>query len=74
MRVGSPAAVILPDVKGVPAGQRFDEYVLMYRTTPDHQIAAYAIGIGLTEFVYSHHGTPAEVRMKLTEFHTNASQ
>jgi hypothetical protein len=65
--------VTFTDVKGVLAGRKFDAYVLMYRTNPDHQIAAYALGIGLTEYVYSHHGTPSEVHMKLSEFH-NAGQ
>ena len=72
--VESCQQVNFSDVKGLPAGRKFEAYVLMYRTNPDHQIATYVPGIGLTEYVYSHHGTPSEVHMKLTEFHANASQ
>jgi hypothetical protein len=72
--VESHDQVSLSDVKGVPAGRKFDAYVLMYRTNPDHQIVTFVPGVGLTEYVYSHHGTPSEVHMKLIEFHTNAGQ
>lgn len=72
--VESCQQVSFPDVKGVPAGRKFDAYGLMYRTNPDHQIVTFVPGIGLTEYVYSHHGTPSEVHMKLTEIHTDAGQ
>ena len=44
------------------------EYVLTYRTNPDHEIDTYVTGIGLTAFVYSHHGTVSEVNVKLVDF------
>ena len=44
------------------------EYVLTYRTNPDHEVDTYVPGIGLTAFVYSHHGTVSEVNVKLVDF------
>jgi hypothetical protein len=70
--VESVNQVNFSDVKGVPQDRNFDTCLLMYRTNPDHQIATYVPGIGLTEYVYSHHGTPSEVHMKLAEFHSTA--
>jgi len=64
----SEATTKLPGVRRIPAGP-FHSYTLTYRTNPDHQIVTYVPGIGLTEYSYSHHGTPSEVRMHLTEFH-----
>jgi len=34
-------------------------YTVVYRTLPDHQIVDYAPGLGLTRYVYGHHGTVA---------------
>lgn len=53
----------------LPGGPR-TEHVLTYRTLPDHQVATYVPGIGLTAYVYSHHGTVSDVDMKLVEFQT----
>jgi hypothetical protein len=64
--------VSLAGIKGVPQERPFTAYTLMFRTNPDHQIATYVPGIGLTSYVYSHHGTVSEVDMRLVEFHNAA--
>jgi hypothetical protein len=55
-------------IPGDPVRRPKTEYVLAFRTLPDHQIATYVPGIGLTAFEYSHHGTVSEVHMKLAQF------
>ena len=64
--------VTLGGVKGVPQDREFTEYVLAYRTNPDHEITTYVPGIGLTRYIYSHHGTVSEVDVRLVEFHGKA--
>jgi hypothetical protein len=44
-------------------------YHLGYRTMPDHQIVAFLPGLGITEYVYGHHGTTAEADARLVDFH-----
>jgi hypothetical protein len=61
-----PAA--LHRIAGISFDRPQPEYVIIYRTMPDHQIATYVPGIGLTAYVYSHHGTVSEVDMKLVKF------
>ena len=60
------------------AGVSFDkpqtEYVVICRTMPDHQIATYIPGVGLTHYVYSHHGTASDVDMKLVRFDSPGAQ
>lgn len=60
-------------IRGVPSARPRMEHTLIYRTNPDHQVAAWLPGIGLTAYVYSHHGTASEVNMKLVEFHVPGS-
>ncbi|HZU24315.1 MAG TPA: hypothetical protein VFA04_02265 [Bryobacteraceae bacterium] len=44
------------------------QYDLIYRTLPDHQIAIWVPGLGLTSYIYSHHGTASQVDIRLIEF------
>jgi hypothetical protein len=58
-----------PDgIRGALNIRPWTEYDLIYRTNPDHQVANYVPGIGLTTYMYSHHGTVSEVDVKLVEF------
>jgi hypothetical protein len=59
----------LKGIAGVSGAIPWTEYVLTFRTNPDHEIVTYAPGIGLTSYVYGHHGTVSEVNLKLVEFH-----
>jgi len=63
----------LAGIKGVAADVPRTEYVVAYRTLPDHQVATYVPGIGMTSYVYSHHGTVSEVNVKLVEFHAGTT-
>jgi len=40
-------------------------WTLMYRTNPDHQIVGIVPGLGITRYVYAHHGTVASVDVRL---------
>ena len=44
-------------------------YRLVYRTRPDHTFVDVVPGVGITRFIYGHHGTVAETDVKLVEFH-----
>lgn len=46
------------------------EFSCVYRTNPDHTIMNFVPGIGITGYVYVHHGTLSEADLKLIEFGT----
>ena len=48
-----------------PTGARVRHVTLEYRTQPDYQRIEYVPGVGITRFVYSHHGTVAEADVQL---------
>ncbi len=52
-------------IKGI-GKQRFH---LAYRTLPDHQFVDFVPGIGITRYVYGHHGTISNVDVELIAFH-----
>lgn len=56
-------------VKGAPAKEEQIIYTLAYRSAPDHQLVEFAPGVGITRYVYSHHGTVSEVDAKLVEYY-----
>ncbi len=56
-------------IHGVPEAGMRTQYELFFREVSDHQIATYVPGIGLTSYVYSHHGTKADTDVRLVEFH-----
>jgi hypothetical protein len=43
-------------------------YTLAYRTNPEHLLMDIAPGLGITRFIYEHHGTVAEVDVRLVSF------
>ncbi len=42
-------------------------YRVSHRTLPDHRILEYVSDVGMTSYVHAHHGTVAEVDVRLTE-------
>jgi hypothetical protein len=60
--------VALRDVAGVPSSGRFREYRLQYQSRPDHTIAHFVPGVGITRFQYVHHGTVSECDVRLIEY------
>ena len=61
--------VRLRSVKGVEAAGRVTQYRLAYRTVPDHTFVDFVPGIGITHYIYAHHGTVAEADLELVEYH-----
>ena len=57
-------------ISGITPAKPRMEYVLTYRTNPDHEVDTYVPGIGLTAYVYSHHGTVSDVNVRLVDFQT----
>ena len=55
---------------GKVAIQGTDEYQLIFRTNPDHEIMTLVPGVGITAWEYAHHGTTAEANLRLIEFRT----
>lgn len=53
-------ALLLPSAK---------EFLIRYWTNPDHSITGFVPGLGVTSFVYRHHGTVANCQAKLIEVH-----
>lgn len=47
----------------------YRQYELALRTRPDHEIDYLVSGIGITKWIYSHHGSVSDVDVHLVEFH-----
>jgi hypothetical protein len=58
----------LGQISGISPARPRMEFVLTYRTNPDHEVDTYVPGIGLTSYVYSHHGTVSDVNVNLVVF------
>jgi hypothetical protein len=70
-RVERPERVSLRGIKGSPRGEQI-EYSIAFLTNPEHTYISFVPGIGITGFLYGHHGTVSEVWLKLLEFHPNS--
>ncbi len=60
--------VALRGVRGLDGRGLRREYRLGYWTCPEHLLVYWSPGLGITRFVYSHHGTVAEVDVRLVAF------
>ncbi len=58
----------LSGIGGIPRREKVQKYTLVYRTMPDHQIVEFVPSVGITKYIYQHHGTVSEVDVRLTEF------
>ena len=54
-------------IKGLKVSGTFDRFTLNFRTVPDETIIEMVPGVGIVRYQYCHHGTPAELDMKLVE-------
>ena len=52
-----------------PSTEKMSQFLLSFRTRPDHTIIEFVPGIGITRYVYVHHGTVAEADVKLIEYY-----
>ena len=66
--VEAARCVHIPGVPGVDPKRRRHEYRIGFRTCPAHEIVYFVPGIGITRYVFSHHGTVAEADVRLIEF------
>src|SRR5216684_1367202 len=66
--VESSRLSILQGITGVSSRKR-PEFVIAYRTNPDHIRFTFVPEIGLTTYEYRHHGTVADTELRLVEFH-----
>ncbi|HMQ52081.1 MAG TPA: hypothetical protein PKE64_02035 [Anaerolineae bacterium] len=60
----------LDKVTGISNDEPLTRYTVAFRTNPDHQIVDFVPGVGITHYIYSHHGTVSDVDVVLTEFQT----
>lgn len=56
-------------VAGIDLPGTLMEYPVYNYTNPDHSGIYFVPGVGITRYVYVHHGTVSEVDVKLTEYH-----
>ncbi|MCB9076612.1 MAG: hypothetical protein H6631_03410 [Anaerolineaceae bacterium] len=61
--------VSLEQVTGLDSAGELTQYALAFRTLPDHQLVDFVPGVGISHYVYVHHGTVAEADVRLVEFH-----
>jgi hypothetical protein len=59
---GADARFPLPARCGPSVGPRFE---LTYRSLPDHSVMEWQPGVGITHYLYGHHGSPAATDVKL---------
>ena len=60
--------VQLRGVSGIDPARQWREYRIGYRTNPAHVLVYFVPGLGITRYVYRHHGTPASTDVRLIEF------
>jgi len=56
-------------VPGVRSGHRYAVYSMVYRTNPDHALIDFAPSVGITGYIYGHHGTVASAEVTLVALH-----
>jgi len=54
-------------IRGMSILGPFDYYTLKYKTLADETSMDVVPGIGIVKYRYSHHGTPGDIELKLTE-------
>jgi hypothetical protein len=66
-KVESEQSIRASGITGVPAGER-TEYSVAFLTNADHTYMSFVPGIGITGYIYGHHGTVSDVSLALVEF------
>ena len=57
------------DVIGLDASMELWEYPVINQTMPDVSLIYFVPGVGISHYIYSHHGTVSEVDVQLIEYH-----
>jgi len=55
----------IPHIPGFPAERPVPVWTIAFRTNPDHQIFELAEGLGVTRYIFAHHGTVASAEVRL---------
>jgi hypothetical protein len=66
--VTSERNISLSSVGGAPAISSPIEFIIQFRTNPDHTILKFVPGVGITGYEYHHHGTVSNCRAVLIRF------
>ena len=67
--VGGGALFDAKNIKGVDPSADLWEYPIINQTMPDVSMMYFVPGVGISHYVYRHHGTVSEVDVLLTEYH-----
>ena len=67
--VGEASQLDTTNIIGINAEDVFFEYLISNRTMPDHSMYEFIPGIGISRYVYGHHGTVSEFDVRLVEYH-----
>src|SRR5262245_28047692 len=67
--VQGASSVQLLGVKGIPSNRKFTSYKISYLDNTSHTYFDFVPGVGMTSYLFGHHGTVSEVDVKLVEFH-----
>ena len=59
----------LDGVKGISPTKQIVMFRLSWRSNPDHTFVDFVPGVGITRYVYGHHGTVSEADLRLVEYH-----
>jgi hypothetical protein len=65
--------IALDGITGIPSETK-PAYMLTFATLPDHTIIQFVPEVGITQYIYVHHGTVSEVDVKLTEYYPGNGQ
>ncbi len=61
--------VFYKEIEGVEADVKRKQFSIMYRTNPEHEIIEFTPDIGITRYIYQHHGSISDVDVKLIEYY-----
>src|SRR5262245_61232464 len=64
-----PAQSKIEGVKGMSSNQQFIEATISYYANTDHTWFRFVPGVGITSYIFGHHGSVSEAELKLVEFH-----
>lgn len=56
-------------ILGIGTTEMLTEFPIRYQTLPDYTEVHFIPGIGISRYVYLHHGTASEVDVRLVEYH-----
>lgn len=65
--IENESRVRLAGVAGAPRGKQ-TEYSIAFLTNPEHTYISFVPGIGVTKYIYGHHGTVSSVSVRLMKF------